>query len=175
MARAGKRTNPIVLRAGMSIGTNAAEFDDDFLLPCFVQYPPVDLCMNVSSRGMVVDGRTGSGKTAILRYIAAQTAHSVTIDPTEMAMSYVTNSDVLRFLQLIGADLDLTFQVLWKHVLCIEFIRLRYNVESEASSKSVFSTIFEAFSGDDRKKRSINYLRNWEGKRSIVFVNGNNS
>ncbi len=169
MAKAGKRTNPIILQAGMTIGTNAAEFDDDFLLPCFVQYPPVDLCMNVSSRGMVVDGRTGSGKTAILRYIGANAAHSVMIDPTEMAMSYVTNSDVLRFLQLIGADLDLTFQVLWKHVLCIEFIRLRYNVDSEASSKSVFNSIFEAFSRDDRKKRSINYLRNWEGKFWITM------
>ncbi|WP_461348183.1 hypothetical protein [Bradyrhizobium sp. USDA 4451] len=98
----------------MSIGTNAAEFDDDFLLPCFIHYPPVDLCLDVGSRGMVVDGRTGAGKTAILKYIATKATNSVTIDPTEMAMSYVTNSDVLRFLQAIGADLDLTFSVLWK-------------------------------------------------------------
>ncbi|MHC2438006.1 Cdc6-like AAA superfamily ATPase [Bradyrhizobium sp. USDA 4451] len=114
MAKASKRTNPIILRAGMSIGTNAAEFDDDFLLPCFIHYPPVDLCLDVGSRGMVVDGRTGAGKTAILKYIATKATNSVTIDPTEMAMSYVTNSDVLRFLQAIGADLDLTFSVLWK-------------------------------------------------------------
>jgi hypothetical protein len=118
---------------------------------------------------MVIEGRTGSGKTAILRYIAATATNSVTIDPTEMAMSYVTNSDVLRFLQAIGADLDLTFQVLWKHVLCVEFIRLRYKVESESSSKSVFNTILEAFSRDDRKKRSINYLKTWEGKFWITM------
>ncbi|MCA1549962.1 hypothetical protein I6F36_24325 [Bradyrhizobium sp. BRP19] len=153
----------------MSIGTNAAEFDDDFLLPCFVHYPPVDLCMNVASRGMVVNGRTGSGKTAILRFIGAKVSHSVTIDPTEMAMSYVTNSDVLRFLQAIGADLDLTFQVLWKHVLCIEFIRLRFNVENETASKGVFDRILDRFSRDDRKKRSINYLKNWEGKFWITM------
>lgn len=153
----------------MSIGTNAAEMDDDFLLPCFVHYPPVDLCLNVASRGMVVEGRTGSGKTAILKYIDAKTTNSVTIDPTEMAMSYVTNSDVLRFLQAIGADLDLTFQVLWKHVLCIEFIRLRYNVQSETTSKSVFGSIFDRFSRDDRKKRSVTYLKNWEGKFWITM------
>lgn len=169
MAKASKRTNPIVLQAGMSIGTNAAEFDDDFLLPCFIHYPPVDLCMNVSSRGMIVDGRTGSGKTAILRYISAKATNTVTIDPTEMAISYVTNSDVLRFLQAIGADLDLTFQVLWKHVLCIEFIRLRYKVESETASKTLFNFLLDAFSRDDRKKRSISYLRNWEGKFWITM------
>lgn len=70
MAKAEKRkTNPIALQAGMSIGTNAAEFDEDFLLQCFVHYPPVELCLNVKSRGMVVDGRTGAGKTAILKYV----------------------------------------------------------------------------------------------------------
>jgi hypothetical protein len=36
MAKAGKKTNSIILQAGMSIGTNAAEFDDEFLLSCFV-------------------------------------------------------------------------------------------------------------------------------------------
>ena len=87
MARPGKKTNPIVLQAGLSIGTNAAEFDDEFLLECFVHYPPVELCLNVKSRGMVVDGRTGGGKTAILKYISSKVSHSVALDPTEMAMS----------------------------------------------------------------------------------------
>lgn len=169
MAKAGKRTNPIILQTGMTIGTNAAEMDDDFLLPCFVRYPPVDLCLNIASRGMVVDGRTGSGKTAILRYIASQVSNSAAVDPTEMAMSYVTNSDVLRFLQAIGADLDLTFQVLWKHVLCIEFIRLRFKVDSEASSNFVFTNIFSRFTRDDRKKRSLKYLKDWEGKFWITM------
>jgi hypothetical protein len=39
MAKAAKRTNPISLQAGMSIGTNAAEFDDDVLFDCFVHSP----------------------------------------------------------------------------------------------------------------------------------------
>jgi hypothetical protein len=57
-----KRSNPVVLQPDMIIGANAAEMDDEFLLKCFVHYPPVELCMSVASRGMVVDGRTGSGK-----------------------------------------------------------------------------------------------------------------
>jgi hypothetical protein len=67
MSKSEKRSNPIVLKPGMTIGANAAEMDDEFLLPCFVQYPPVDLCLNPDSRGTVIDGRTGSGKTAILK------------------------------------------------------------------------------------------------------------
>jgi hypothetical protein len=163
-----KRTNPVILKPGMAIGSNAAEMDD-FLLQCFVHYPPVELCMNVQSRGMVIDGRTGSGKTAILRYIHSKAEHSVEIDPTEMAMSYVTNSDALNFLQAIGADLDLLFQALWKHVLCIEFIRLKFSVTNEATSLSVFERLKSRFVKDARKARSIKYLKDWEGKFWITM------
>ncbi len=169
MAKFNRRTNPVILRAGMSIGTNAAEFDDDFLLPCFVHYPPVETSINVHSRGMVLDGRTGSGKTAILKYIVSKKPHVVEIDPSEMSMSYVSNSDALNFLQSIGADLDLLFQVLWKHVLCIEFIRLKFSVENEATSHGVFRRIMERFSKDPRKDRSIKYLKDWEGKFWITM------
>src|SRR5260370_42132129 len=109
MAKPGKRTNSVILRAGMSIGTNAAEFDDNFLLPCFMHYPPVEICVNVQSSGMVLDGRTGSGKTAILKYIISKKPHVVEIHPSDMSMRYVPNSDTFNSLQSIGADLDLLF------------------------------------------------------------------
>lgn len=169
MAKPSKHTNPVILRAGMSIGTNAAEFDDDFLIPCFVHYPPVEIGMNIQSRGMVLDGRTGSGKTAILRYITSKAEQVVEIDPSEMSMSYVSNSDALNFLQSIGADLDLLFQILWKHVLSIEFIRLKFSVKNENASLSVFERIRTKFSKDARKDRAIKYLQEWEGKFWITM------
>ena len=114
MPKSEKLANPILLKPGMTIGANAAEMDDEFLLPCFVRYPPVKVCLDLGSRGTVIDGRTGSGKTAILKYISSTVEHASEIDPFEMSMSYVSNSDVLSFLYAIGADLDLLFQVLWK-------------------------------------------------------------
>lgn len=165
----GKRTNPIVLRRGMAIGTGNAETDDDFLFDCFVHYPPVDECVRTQSPGMILAGRTGSGKTAILRYVERTASSSSMLDPTEMSMNYVANSDALRFLSAIGADLDLLFQVLWKHVLCIEFIRLRWRVDSEAKSKNVFERLVSRFSKDARKSKAISYLTAWEGKFWITM------
>lgn len=153
----------------MTVGSNSAEYDDDFLFDCFVHYPPVDECLRIQSSTMIVSGRTGAGKTAILRYIHNSEEHSVEIDPTEMSMSYVSNSDALQFLQAIGADLDLLFQVLWKHVLCIEFIRLRWNVENEEKSKSIFSRITSKFYRDERKTKAVEYLKEWEGKFWITM------
>jgi hypothetical protein len=84
-------------------------------------------------------------------------------------MSYVSNSDVLSFLHAIGADLDLMFQVLWRHVLCIEFIRLRFSVGDENVSRSTFAWIVDAFSRDARRQKAIAYLKEWEGKFWITM------
>ena len=168
MAKDSKSANPVVLRQGMSIGSVAAESDDEFLLQCFVEYPALESCVRIQSPGMILAGRTGSGKTAILRYIKSTEEHSVEIDPSQMAMSYVSNSDALNFLNAIGADLDLLFQVLWKHVLCIEFIRMRWDVENEEKSHSLFSRLFDRFIQEGRKKRALEYLRAWEGKLWIT-------
>lgn len=165
----GKTVNPVVLRRGVGIGTGNAETDDEFLFECFVEYPPVEDCRRPSSPVMVVAGRTGSGKTAILRYLEIQSNHTTTIDPFEMSMSYVSNSDALRFLQAIGADLDLLFQVLWKHVLCLEFIRLRWDVDSTEKSNNIFKRIFDKFYSEDRRSRSLNYLKAWKGKFWITM------
>jgi len=162
-------TNPVVLRSGVGIGTGNAESDDEFLFDCFVEHPAVDVCRRTNSPGMVVSGRTGSGKTAILRFIENGAEYVTSIDPFEMSMSYVSNSDALRFLNAIGADTDLLFQVLWKHVLCIEFIRLRWDIRSTEKSRTIFSRIVEKFNGDDRRKKAIEYLRAWQGKFWITM------
>ena len=84
-------------------------------------------------------------------------------------MSYVSNSDALRFLDAIGADLDLLFQVLWKHVICIEFIRMRWSVNDEARSYSVFQSMWDRFLGDARKRKSLEYLKRWQDKFWITM------
>ncbi|MDT9601085.1 P-loop ATPase, Sll1717 family [Sphingosinicella rhizophila] len=164
-----KQVNPVVLRRGAGIGTGNAETDDDFLFDCFVEYPPVEECRRATSPVMVVAGRTGSGKTAILRYLERETHRSTSLDPFEMSMSYVSNSDALRFLNAIGADLDLFFQVLWKHVLCIEYIRLRWDVDSADKSRNIFSKLFGGFLRDERKQKSLEYIKDWQGKFWITM------
>jgi hypothetical protein len=119
MAKAEKRTNQIIPKARMTIGTSAAEMDDEFLLPCFVSCPAVTQCLDVSSSRTVIDGDTGSGKPAILKYLVSTTEHPSEIEPFGMSLGYVSHSNVLSFLHAIGADLDFMFQILWRHVLCI--------------------------------------------------------
>lgn len=169
MAKKDQDPNPIILKRGIGIGSVNAENDDEFLFDCFVDYPPVEEAMRLTSPAMIVAGRTGEGKTAILRHIERECEHSAVIDPSEMSMSYVSNSDALRFLTAIGADLDLLFQVLWKHVLCIEYIRIRWDVDSTQKSRNIFTRITDRFHRDERKKKAINYLQEWQGKFWITM------
>jgi len=163
------QTNPLVFRNGMSVGSIAAESDDEFLFDCFVDNPAVQACLNLQSPTTVLAGRTGSGKTAVLKHIQKTVLHCSNIDPSEMALNYVANSDALRFVQAIGGDLDVLFIALWRHVLCLEFIRLKFNVNNEAKSTSVYRRIIDAFKLDARRQRAIEYLKQWQGNFWITI------
>ena len=109
--------NKIQFRADTRIGNISAEHDDNFLFDCFVDNAAVSLVSDLDSPGMILAGRTGSGKTAILRYLLKHHEHAAEVDPAELSIQYISNSDVFQFLNDIGADLDIFFQIIWKHVL----------------------------------------------------------
>lgn len=166
---AKKNVNPVIIRPDTSIGNSSAESDDEFLFDCFVDHPALASMIDVSSAKMFILGRTGSGKTAIIRMIEKAQPKTSIIDLHEMALDYVSNSDIIRFLNAVDVDLDLFFQALWKHVLCIELIRLKYDVDSEIRSNSVFSSFLDFFVGNDRKKSALDYLQKWQNKFWITM------
>jgi hypothetical protein len=93
-----KKSNPIVVQPGMTVGNIAAEADDAFLFDCFVKTHQFHELHDLSSPKMIAVGRTGSGKTAILRYIDNADNKATLIDLSDNFMRYVSNSDILRFL-----------------------------------------------------------------------------
>lgn len=118
---------------------------------------------------MFVSGRTGAGKTAILRMIDKQHANVSAIDLQDLSLDYIANSDIIRFLSSLDVDLDLFFQALWKHVLCLEYVRLRFDIKNSEDSRNIFDRIKDAFSRDERKSAAIRYLQQWESKFWITM------
>jgi len=156
--------NPIVFNSGSRIGKISAEADEEFLFECFIDVPALAELKELGSPKMLLLGSTGSGKTALIRKIDRDCRKASLIQLDEMALDYLGNSDVIQFLVSIDVNLDIFFQALWKHVILIEFIRLKFDVEDEQKSKYVFTQIFSAFQNDQRKKRGLDYLRKWESK-----------
>lgn len=91
------------------------------------------------------------------------------MSPAEMAMTYISNSDVMRFLNDIGADLALFFQVIWKHALLVEFIRLKFRIDTEGTSQSWFRSVWDRFSGDRSKERALAYLEKYSGSLWVTM------
>jgi len=162
-------SNPIILQSDSNIGNNHAEADDEFLFKCFIDHPALSILGDIETSKLFISGRTGAGKTALIRMLQKQKPSTSEIDLAELALNYVANSDIIQFLNALGIDLDLFFQALWKHVFCIEYIRLKFNVKNPEQSKFLFSAISNFFIGDERTKVPIKYLRDWEGKFWITM------
>tara|TARA_R100000365_G_scaffold1789_1_gene5959 strand:- start:36 stop:1226 length:1191 start_codon:yes stop_codon:yes gene_type:complete len=153
--------NKNLITREIRVGKNAAEEDAELLQACFVDHPALADAIDTDSNGSIIAGRTGSGKSAIISYIRRTQGAASSISPSDMAMSYIANSDVLRFLNDIGADLNLFFQAIWKHVLLIEYIRLRYQIGNEEKSAHWYTQLWNAWNSDKSKKRALDYLKKY--------------
>ena len=161
--------NPVITAGATNLGSVAAEADDDFLFSCFVGNPAYTQLNDPESSAMVCLGGTGSGKTAIARMIGRNSSSSASLDLDEVSLTYVSNSTVLRFLHDLNVPLDYFFQALWKHIICLEYIRLRYRVLNEVTSKNMMSRFRHMFQRDARKQKALSYLDKWESKFWISY------
>jgi hypothetical protein len=161
------RNNHIITR-DIRVGKNAAEEDTELLFECFVDSRALHEAMDFNSNSSIVSGRTGSGKSAIIQYVKRR-EKTAFLSPVDMAMTHISNSDVMRFLNDIGADLNLFFQAIWKHVLLVEYIRLKYKITDENNSFGLYNLLFEKFSKDRNKEKALLYLEKYAGNLWITI------
>lgn len=159
-----KSANRIILRRGLSIGELAAEDDFDFLRDAFVYLPILQDLLDLKSIRSIALGRTGTGKTALLDHVKKRERHVYQVKPKEVSLNYISNSTIIKFFSELGVDLDLFYQLLWRHVIAVELIRQRYDINSEAENQSFLSRIQIAIFGNERQRAAIDYLRNWQSK-----------
>lgn len=146
--------NGVTYKRGVKIGEIAAEDDSVYLKECFVDQYYVRQLLDMDSSKSVILGRTGSGKTAVLRHIEFSRDDVIRVDPKDVAFSYISNSNIIRFLLEIGCDLNLLFQLLWKHVF------LKHAINKYFKDRSSFQYALESVFGRSNKARS--YLEKYE-------------
>lgn len=143
------------------VGEAAAEDDDKFLFDCFVDTGDLDILRDCSSPQRIIVGRTGSGKSALIRLLASREEHVISLAPEQLALGYLSNSEVIRFFEEAGANLDLFYQLLWRHVLAIELVKSKYKITNDLSQKSFLSSLGQLFQKDKAKQQAIDYLKKW--------------
>jgi hypothetical protein len=106
-----------------------------------------------------VIGRTGSGKSAMLRHLEdTQADHVIRITPQDLSLPYILDLDIIKHLSALDVHLDAFFTALWKHVIIVEVIRHRYHVDSPAAKQNFFERIVRRVSTNPSKHQALEYL-----------------
>jgi hypothetical protein len=159
---AKKRKNR--LTSNVSLGGEQAEADP-LLQHAFYESGDYKAIESRIDPHCFVLGRTGGGKSAALQQLEQDHRNRVVrINPEDLALPYITDLGVVRYLASLNVHLDPLFIALWKHVLLVELIRHRYNVDSPAAKQNFLNALRERIRRDPSKRAALDYLDEFEGK-----------
>lgn len=153
--------NPITIKKGLKLGELDAEADTELLEACFIDNGQLPDLLNVSSPSSVILGRTGSGKSALLHKVSIEVEHSAYLDPNDISIRFLEHSNIIQFFNEIGVKLDLFYRILWRHLLTVEVLKLRYDLRSESENRNFLSRISQWAERDSVKQRALEYFTEW--------------
>ena len=81
--------NPVVFRRNTNIGATDAESDDQFLENCFVDTGDLDALLDCTNAKSIILGRTGSGKTALIKQVIRRCQNYIEISPQDLSLNYI--------------------------------------------------------------------------------------
>lgn len=126
--RSSPPPRPVTLafKVNDQIGLPEAEDDQRQFSDCFHDTGAIAILSDTKDPRCIVVGRTGAGKSALLRQLPGNV---INIDPADLALEFLSNSNVLQFFEALGVNTDAFYKVLWKHCLCVELLRKRFGSE----------------------------------------------
>ncbi|MDP2180725.1 MAG: hypothetical protein Q8K19_19665 [Methylicorpusculum sp.] len=159
-----KSNNPIIIKRGLRLGDLEAETDRKLLADCFIDNGDIGLLEDVDKPESIVVGRTGSGKSALLIQIQNTVEKSKFLDPNDISIRFLEHSDIIQFFEALGINIDLFYRMLWRHILTIELLKLRYDLKSKQDSQNILSKLTCLVIRDPVKEEALSYFKEWGEK-----------
>lgn len=153
------------IRKGISIGEPDAESDGKYLSECFIDTGDYETLVDLESSQRIIVGRTGVGKSALIYHLKRTEENVIEIQPENLSLNYISNSDFIRTLEKAGVKLDIFYTLLWKHVLAVELLKSKFDLITEEKTKSWIGGVLLVLKRKDQtKERALSYLREWGDK-----------
>ncbi|MEV0797003.1 hypothetical protein AB0I34_04910 [Kribbella sp. NPDC050281] len=152
------------LSSGFSLGGQQAEADP-LLEEAFDETNQYKAVSSRDDHRCFIIGRTGSGKSALLRRLECEYPdHVIRISPEDLSLTYVADLQSVRWLSEHEVHLDPFFVALWKHVLLVEIIKHRYQVDSSAGKQNFLALLADRLKRDKSQTEALRYLEDFQGK-----------
>lgn len=153
-----------ISKRNFTFGGPVAEHDP-LLLQAYVDNGTYEAIKSRTDPACFVIGRTGSGKSAAFRLLEYECQDKVIrIAPENLALTYITNLQVMPRLVELGVHLEPFLKALWKHVFIVEILRHRYNIRSPEQKQNIVMQWLERWKGDPGKVEAIKYLSEFGDK-----------
>src|SRR5690606_10426710 len=98
---------------------------------------------------------------ALLLHLS-KVSNAISINPSELALDYLSNSEILAELADAGISLQPVYKLLWKHIFVVEILRnvhsqLRDNREAPGFWRNLLGS-FSQDAKDQARKEALQYL-----------------
>lgn len=152
-----------------NIGSPDAE-TDEMLFDVFVKNDILEEIIDTKSQKSILLGRTGSGKSAIIKYVEKNCEKVTRIEPEALSLQFLSNSTILKYFRDLGINLNFFFKILWKHVFVVELLKLYFPEDYNNEKKEIWFNRIKASirkkvgKTDPKKEKALKYLDNWTDK-----------
>jgi hypothetical protein len=157
-----QKSQKIVFRRSMHLGALAAEQDSAYLADCFIDTGDLGILRNTDDHRCILIGRTGAGKTALRNRLLIEEERVIELNPESLALTYLSNSGVLRFFSSVGVKLDRFYRLLWRHICCIELIKACFSKNGTFQRGFLDDILAKVSPVHNNKKKAVKYVEKFD-------------
>lgn len=159
-----KHQNKFKFSKHHTIGAPDAE-SDYTLDKVFIETGELEVLEDISSSKCIIVGRTGAGKSALIKQLEDNLQKVKRIEPESMSIKYLSNSTIINYLLQLDVNLNFFYKVLWKHVFIVELLKLYFD-EDISKRKNWLQSIYDKVQNkfgkiNPAKEKAISYLETW--------------